>query len=99
MARWSNEYLYGVLGCTGLESPPLPGGEYAVKVSIIRKRRITLSMKLTGELLEGNLTSSSYGEGLETCRARRRYRASPYRQYLIDVDLPPKSNMSISEAY
>jgi hypothetical protein len=65
--RWSNEYLYGVLGLYwGWKLQPLPGVE--VEVSATDTTHNPFEETYWVSCLSEKLTSSSYGEGLETDR-------------------------------
>ena len=78
--RWSNEYLYDVLGLYwDWKIQPLPGvGGGDVKVAVTPTRTHNpFDETYWVSCLRENLTSSSYGEGLETGRGRLRHRASP----------------------
>lgn len=77
--RWSNEYLYGVLGLYwDWKVQPLPGVEdFSSKWPSPDTTHNPFGEVHWASCLRENFMSSSYGEGLETDRARRRYRASP----------------------
>ena len=86
--RWSNEYLYDVLGLFwDWKIQPLPSAQ---SVSVKVTARITGPITLSDEdywasCLRENLTSSSYGEGLETGReSAQAPRQSLTRQTALD---------------
>ncbi len=75
--RWSNEYLYDVLGLYwDWKIQPLPGSGGQVKAAVDGRTHNPLDETRWVSCLRENLTSSSYGEGLET-GAKSSYRASP----------------------
>jgi RNA-directed DNA polymerase len=65
--RWSNEYLYDVLGLYwDWKIQPLPGVESFVKAPAFNRTHKPYDKTRRVSCLRENLTSSSYGEGLET---------------------------------